>query len=111
MSMCGALWPDARAPDGRPVTCHLDAGHGGFHHRWDHENHVKPGEPFGDGCYTWHTELALTLTAGKYLKPSTVRVPVWRQLEGPTGPITHEVVRHPIQATLHTNLPAKPVRP
>lgn len=110
MSLCGELWPDAPAPDGTPVTCHLDAGHGGLWHRWDHENHVAPGEDFGDGMIAWHTELALILTAGKELTPTVVKVDERKRLVGPIGFVTHDVEPHPMHVTLRNNLPEKPAR-
>lgn len=96
--ICGELWPDAPAPDGRPVTCHLPDGHGGLWHRWDHENHVKPGEDFADGMIAWHTEVAKKLAVG--IGP-TVR-------ETGASDLTHEVVHHPTHVMLHNNLPDKP---
>lgn len=107
--LCGALWPDAKAPDGQDVTCHLDKGHGGLWHRWDHENHVALGEPFGDGMVAWHTEMAKLISTD--LVPTVVPVPLVNQLRMPNGwPITHELKPHPTHVLLRSHLPPKPER-
>lgn len=104
--VCGALWPDEPAPDGRPITCHLDKGHGGFYHRWDDENHVQPGEDFGDGHVEWPTTLGQIAMAGKVMTPIVVeRLSVINE-----RPITHVVEFHPTHVMLHANVPPKPVR-
>lgn len=108
-ALCGELWPDGPAPDGHDVTCHLDPDHGGLWHRWDHENHVTPGEPFGDGMIAWHTGLALAMIGDKELTPSVVKLDL--PYPGPDGfMVTHEVVPHPTHVMLRNNLPPKPVR-
>lgn len=71
-------------------------------HRWDHENHVKPGEDFADGMIAWHTDFAKTLADG--IRPSVI------QVSDPVDGVTHIVVPHPTQVMLHNHLPAKPVR-
>ena len=107
--LCGQPWPDEPAPDGRPVTCHLDKGHGGLWHYWWHELHVAPGEPFGDGSIGWHTDLGLALIGDKELTPSLVKLEV--PYPGPDGfMVTHAVVPHPVHVTLRENLPDKPAR-
>ena len=104
--LCGAVWPDNRF-EGKPVTCHLDKDHGGFWHRWDHENYVKPGKDFGDGMIAWHTELARNLSVG--LTPSVVELT--EPYYAPNGQrITHEVVPHPRHAMMQNRLPPKPNR-
>lgn len=97
--ICGEVWPDEKAPDGRDVTCHLQAGHGGFWHSWWHQIHT--GET-SDGAIQWPTALhgAVTANAG----PMT---PTLRRIDHIPG-VTHEVVPHPAHVMLHSHRPAKP---
>ena len=75
MGVCGALWPDGTAPDGRPITCQLEReGHNPYHHAWWHELHVKPGKPFGDARFTWHTTLGLAVAANAGPMNPTTRI-------------------------------------
>ncbi|HEY5201652.1 MAG TPA: hypothetical protein VIJ31_12180 [Acidothermaceae bacterium] len=106
--LCGDLFPDEPAPDGKPITCHLDQNHGGLWHSWWHELHVGNGESFGAGNFAWPTTLGYAAMGDEPLAPSVVRLAL--PFVGPHGLVTHEVVQHPKMAMLHANKPAKPVR-
>ena len=95
---CDALWPDHLTPDGEPVTCHLEDGHGGLWHRWFHGTWQREG----DAAIAWHTAAGKVLSAG-WTPTFTYRVDEHGHLDG-------DATRHPAEAGFRLNLPPKPTR-